>query len=137
MAKHCDVCNRDYADELLACPHCAAAKHPPSDSAIDLGEGPHIAPATGDAAGAEPAPLSGISNVQWASLVEEPGAEEVKIDSPSDADLLPHGSPERAEKAGEPHAEHPADSAVDLGASPAEIVEEGPPAEPDVYVAEL
>lgn len=25
MAKHCTVCNRDYPDELTACPHCAAA----------------------------------------------------------------------------------------------------------------
>lgn len=25
MAKHCTVCNQDYADELAACPHCAAA----------------------------------------------------------------------------------------------------------------
>ena len=26
MAKHCNVCNQDYADNLTACPHCAAAK---------------------------------------------------------------------------------------------------------------
>jgi hypothetical protein len=26
MAKHCNVCNQDYADNLAACPHCAAAK---------------------------------------------------------------------------------------------------------------
>jgi hypothetical protein len=26
MAKHCDVCNEDYADNLAACPRCAAAK---------------------------------------------------------------------------------------------------------------
>jgi hypothetical protein len=26
MAKHCDVCDQDYADNLTACPHCAAGK---------------------------------------------------------------------------------------------------------------
>jgi len=26
MAKHCNVCNQDYADDLATCPHCAAAK---------------------------------------------------------------------------------------------------------------
>src|SRR5262249_11827376 len=26
MAKHCDVCNRWYADQFATCPHCAAAK---------------------------------------------------------------------------------------------------------------
>ncbi|HEY7329510.1 MAG TPA: hypothetical protein VH592_17865 [Gemmataceae bacterium] len=26
MAKHCNVCDRDYADNLTTCPHCAAAK---------------------------------------------------------------------------------------------------------------
>jgi hypothetical protein len=26
MAKHCNVCNQDYADDLAACPRCAAAK---------------------------------------------------------------------------------------------------------------
>jgi hypothetical protein len=137
MAKHCDVCNQDYADELPACPHCAAAKHKATDSAIDLGEGPRIAPATGDAAGAEPAPLSGTSNVQWASLVEEPGAEEVKVDSPSDADLLAHGAAEPAQAAGEKGEPSASDSAVDLGASPVEIIEEGSRAESDVFVAEL
>jgi hypothetical protein len=25
MAKHCDICNRSYPDELAACPHCAEA----------------------------------------------------------------------------------------------------------------
>jgi hypothetical protein len=152
MAKHCDVCNQDYADDLPVCPHCAAAKHRPSDSAIDLGQGPRVAPATGDAAGAEPAPLSGASSGQWASLVEKPGEQVVKIDSPSDADLLVHGSATSSEeKVGElyaPEAPAPApsvfDSAVDLGASPVEEVEEGsgavleevPPGDADVYVAE-
>lgn len=30
MAKHCTICNRDYADNLAACPHCAGAEtmHP-------------------------------------------------------------------------------------------------------------
>jgi hypothetical protein len=26
MAKHCNVCDQDYADNLTACPHCVAAK---------------------------------------------------------------------------------------------------------------
>jgi hypothetical protein len=134
MAKHCTVCNQDYADDLAACPHCASAQQThlagqgedrttqlvgrseerttqlgeaseprlsagpsdsvidlgpvPSDSVIDLGPVPTSKPATGDVAGA---PLSGDSMVAWSALVEESDAaesKEIKIDSPSDADLL-------------------------------------------------
>jgi hypothetical protein len=76
MAKHCNVCNRDYADNLAACPHCAAAKKTqlasqseerktqlgtrddervtqlepsPSDSVVNLGSSPDL-PAEGDSA---------------------------------------------------------------------------------------
>jgi tetratricopeptide (TPR) repeat protein len=146
MAKHCDVCKQDYADELMACPHCAAAKKThlagrsedrktqladlqadelgcapsPADSAIDYGLPPTTAQATGDAAGAEP--LSGASDVPWSALVEEPDVEKVKIDSPSDADLLAHAASTAAtsdpheELVGELSAEEPADvAALDSG----------------------
>jgi hypothetical protein len=129
MAKHCTVCNQDYPDDLAACPHCAEAKktqqagraedrstqladqpHPEqlaSEAEIDLGQMPSGAPATGDAAGAPP---SGISDVAWAALVEEPD-DKVKIDSPSDVDLLKH-STEAPAQSERPHS----DSVVDLGA---------------------
>jgi tetratricopeptide (TPR) repeat protein len=194
MAKHCTVCNQDYADELSACPHCASAKTTqpagredrttqlaprgeerttqlgenigaeghaaptPSDSAIDFGAPPSN-PATGDAGGAEPS--SGGSAVAWSSLVGEPRADEgreVRIDSPSDADILAHNrnAPEpsagvKEELVGELSAEKPvveavgahadtemvdlaeapphptvppSSSAVDLGGSLAEIIED-------------
>ncbi len=198
MAKHCDVCKRDYADDLSACPHCAAAKKTqlasgsaedrktqltnvgpaelpaettPSDAVIDLGQTPAVSGA-GDAAEVPP---SGASDVEWAALVSEPSANQLKVDSPSDADLLAHGTgavePDISEEeiVGELIAEEPpappaedaevvdlteaapepagpvSDSAVDLGASPVELVEEdsgavvaaAPPAESDVFVAEL
>jgi hypothetical protein len=54
MAKHCDVCNQEYPDNLSACPHCAAARTPNvapgSESDINLeahlmgGEHPGEAP---------------------------------------------------------------------------------------------
>jgi hypothetical protein len=111
---------------------------------------PPAKPATGDAGGAEQP--SGLSAVAWASLVEEPPADEgkeLKIDSPSDADLLGQGA--AAEVVGELATEEPAleakqsgveaevvdlansppkpgepvsDSAVDLGAAPVELIEE-------------
>ncbi len=116
MAKHCSVCNQDYADELAACPRCTAAKTThlasrseerttqlagsgaapsPSDSAIDYGLPPSAKPATGDAGSAEP--LSGISGIAWSALVDEAHTEEgkeIQIDSPSDAEILVHGGTE-------------------------------------------
>src|SRR5579871_4614810 len=136
MAKHCNICNQDYADDLPACPHCAAARSGPSDSMIDLGPAPQGAPSTGDAAGVDPASLSGGSDVHWAALVEEPDEPKVKVDSPSDADLLAHEAAQPASPPLQP-ASSVSDSAVDLGASPAELVEEVPPSESDVFVAEL
>jgi hypothetical protein len=116
MAKHCDVCNQDYADDLPVCPHCAAAKTTqlasprearatqradvplagPADSAIDFGQSPTSKPATGDASGADPASLSSASGIAWSALVEEPSAEELKVDAPSDADLLARAAAESA-----------------------------------------
>ena len=132
MAKHCDVCNQDYADELAACPHCAEAKrtqlasraedrttqlaeqprpeHLASDAEIDLGEMPTPAGAGEAGAGAPP---SDISDVAWAALVEEP-EDEVKIDSPSDVDLLKQGAEGKADGGVRPGS----DPTVDLGATP-------------------
>src|SRR5579871_6864359 len=123
MAKHCNICNQDYADDLPACPHCAAARSGPSDSMIDLGPAPQGAPSTGDAAGVDPASLSGGSDVHWAALVEEPDEPKVKVDSPSDADLLAHEAAQPASPPLQP-ASSVSDSAVDLGASPDELVAE-------------
>jgi hypothetical protein len=40
MAKHCEVCNKDYPENLSACPHCAASRvprvPPGSESEINL-----------------------------------------------------------------------------------------------------
>lgn len=114
MAKHCTLCNQEYGDDLAACPHCAAAKKThlasrvedrttqladpnlaaenepasPADSAIDFGAPTASVPQASDE------PLSGTSAVAWSALVEEPGNEPIKIDSPSDADLLAHGAAE-------------------------------------------
>jgi tetratricopeptide (TPR) repeat protein len=139
MAKHCEVCNQDYAEELTACPHCAAAKKTqlasraedrttqlagPSEERktqlADLNAAPgETAPTPGDSAinyGAAPSeptvgsePISGASEVAWSALVEEPSSEKVKIDSPSDADLLAR---EREELVGELPAESPRDAAA-------------------------
>jgi hypothetical protein len=101
----------------------------PSESVIDLGSPPTSKPATGDAGGAGPASDSSI--VAWASLVEEPPSEqgqEIKIDSPSDADLLSQGTTEPApavpdeELVGELADEQPAPAMPDAGAE-AEVVE--------------
>jgi tetratricopeptide (TPR) repeat protein len=138
MAKHCDVCNQDYADDLPVCPHCAAAKKtqlasprderatqladfnaagpaselPPSQPEINLGSSPIVEAgpvrvpadsaivlppqiaAAGKAGGEETAPISSASNVAWSALVEEPSAEKVKVDAPSDADLLARAAAE-------------------------------------------
>lgn len=84
MAKKPDDSRRPHPDDPND-PRAAGTPRPApedtdSDSAINLGE--HIA--SGD--------LSGISVIEWASLVEEPkpagGASQVKIDSPSDAELI-------------------------------------------------
>ncbi|HTU19107.1 MAG TPA: hypothetical protein VMG10_13685 [Gemmataceae bacterium] len=177
MAKHCSVCNQDYADDLAACPYCASAKKTqlagrsedrttqlggpneerttqlvgrnevrttqlgelsepeaeaaaPSDSGIDFGLPPTSKPATGDAGGE---PVSGASNVAWSSLVEEPGTQEekeIKIDSPSDADILVHDAAESPpaaatgldeELVGELEAEEPVIEEAEAGTE-AEVV---------------
>jgi hypothetical protein len=94
----------------------------PSDSSIDLGSLPSSTPATGEP-GIEP--VSDVSAVAWAALVEEPPADQVKVDSPSDADLLaatasevtastPPAGPEE-EKVGELISEEPAAQAPASG----------------------
>ncbi|HEY7158305.1 MAG TPA: tetratricopeptide repeat protein, partial [Gemmataceae bacterium] len=224
MAKHCDVCNQDYADDLPVCPHCAAAKKtqlantreeratqladfnaagpaselPPSQPEINLGSSPSMEAgpasepppsqpesnlgsspsveagptrvpadsaivlppqiaAAGEAGGEEPAPISSASNVAWSALVEEPSAEKVKVDAPSDADLLARAAAEAGTAGAEAEGIDPSaapseaakavsdSSAVDLGGSLAEVVEEGsgaevkqtPPGESEVFMAEL
>ncbi len=158
MAKHCDVCNQDYADDLAACPHCAAAKktqlasshpedrrtqlantypsepgsHPFSDSAVDLGQSPTSKPATGDAAGVPPASMSGVSSGEWSALAEQPPSDRLKIDSPSDADLLRHGAAESVEATpshtheeiiGDLFASEPPAPASDVPDSQAEVMD--------------
>ncbi len=157
MAKHCTVCNKEYGDDLAACPHCAAARKTHlagrvedrttqlADSAVD-----YDAPAAERTSGE---PISGASGVAWSSLVSEPADEHVKIDSPSDADLLSNagaavthhdlvgelppiepiapldvGADEEMVELAEtpPKASHGvSDSEVDLGASPVELIEDG------------
>jgi hypothetical protein len=161
MAKHCTVCNQEYGDDLAACPHCAAAKkthlasraeerttqladpkHKPSDSTVDYGAEP-LPQESGK-------PISDASAVAWSALVDEPAPadEHVKIDSPSDADLLAKAEGSHEELVGELPAEppveraaadeervdlsqppqgekHTTDSEVDLGGPPVELVEDG------------
>ena len=107
MSKTCEVCNRPYSDDLTECPHCAAAvevldedaieiveEAPESavpligpDSAIDLGT-----PAPPSDSSSNQAGGSGLSVVEWASLVEEqPTRSEpapLFFDNPSDANIL-------------------------------------------------
>src|SRR5690349_17085375 len=105
MAKFCESCKRSYPDDQNTCPHCGAPARPApsaSDSSVDLGR----PPAPGEAAGpGSPGSggLSGHSVIGWADLVEEPGAtgSAVKVDSPSDADLLRRAREE--EQAGGAH----------------------------------
>ncbi len=82
MSKTCEVCKRSYSEKLAACPLCAEvvelsdddvveAVQGGSDSAIDLGlPAASPSPEVGD----RPGEGSGLSFVEWASLVEEKSA---------------------------------------------------------------
>ena len=123
MAKIFEVCKRPYPDDRPACPHCAAEVievaedaiviNPPDDgskpsagpgssSAVDLG-----APGSGVGSSAPPAdPSSGVSVVEWASLVEDPpsqasAAPPGRGDAPSDQGIGGHAD------SGAPTAPHP------------------------------
>src|SRR5437764_5237811 len=118
MAKFCQTCKQSYADDQNVCPHCGAAagkqdagrpaapaggptptqaQHggadpvpSASDSSVDLSRPPGAGEATGPGSSASGG-LSGHSVIGWADLVQEPeagGGPPVKVDSPSDADLL-------------------------------------------------
>ncbi|HZT79502.1 MAG TPA: hypothetical protein VFA26_04755, partial [Gemmataceae bacterium] len=83
----------------------AAPAGSPSDSVVDLGKA--LAQQSGQAPAAEPSP-SDASMEAWAALAEESpaaGAGEVRLDSPSDADLLRHA---REEAPAAPPPEKPA-----------------------------
>ena len=114
MAKHCDVCKQSYSDELTVCPHCAEAPVGPEQSGSQSeanqrrsADAVEHSPDSGIGLGRSVDPVSGQSNVAWASLVEEnePKSDAVKIDSPSDIDLLQY-------------VDQPADSGVPIGESP-------------------
>ena len=117
MSKHCEVCKSSYSDQLDACPHCAEADEiaeadvvelaedvpevvvegpasahaaAPSDSAIDLSL--PTMQVDGSGSGAHSGDASGLSFVEWASLVEEGPAHvepaAAQFDDPADADLI-------------------------------------------------
>jgi len=154
MAKHCDVCNKSYPETEAHCPHCAAAAADEphlaeaDDSAVDLGE-PVVAEAASSSGHHKPAePKSGSSAVAWVSLVEDADDSSVKIDSPSDADLLAHAAAKAP--AGEPFVAEMASgtelpgavpqdssSALDLGARAAHPAEEAADAEVDSSTVNL
>jgi len=113
MAKHCDVCNEDYADNLVACPRCAAAKKTqlashgderttqlvthddsrvtqlesdPSDSEVNLGyeSSPIEATAESDSSVTLPTPASpSASDVALASLMSETPGDERTHEEPA------------------------------------------------------
>ena len=118
MSNFCEVCKRPYPDELAACPHCEGAVELADEDVIEIvEEAPEAGPENVPVAQVEPDSAvdlgipalpsgsksgqsgegSGLSVVEWASLVEEgPTPAEpapVRFDAPSDADLLPAAAP--------------------------------------------
>jgi len=118
MSNFCEVCKRPYPDELAACPHCEEAMELADDDVIEVvEEAPEAGQEDAPVAVVEPDSAvdlgipalpsgsksgqvgegSGLSVVEWASLVEEgptpaePAA--AQFDAPSDADLLPAAAP--------------------------------------------
>ncbi len=113
MAKHCDVCNEDYADNLADCPRCAAAKKTqlagrgderttqlvthddsrvtqlesaPSDSEVTLGNesSPSEASAQSDSSVRLPPQSSpSASDVALASLMSETAGDEPTHEEPA------------------------------------------------------
>jgi hypothetical protein len=151
MAKICEVCKRPYPDESPTCPHCSAEVievtedavviNPPDDSSkltvgpgssseVDLG-----APGSPVGSSSQPVDPSGVSVVEWASLVEDPPSQasslsSVRIDSPSDQDL-------RRADAGAPTAPHPGPTpAGHPPAGTAPTVEVPPPAARETVTTE-
>lgn len=95
----------------------AAERRIDSDSTIDLGQ---PAPGAGDP-NAPQAEMSGISAIDWGALVEEPESGDVKVDSPSDADLRATMEAEAAAQAPPPAAPSlrpPTHAHLDLGRQP-------------------
>lgn len=136
MAKTCPVCKQSYANELAACPHCSSAveivlsdaPRPPgkagkpggpprfetgSDSEIEIDLGKLPPPATGE-------PTSGISNVEWSSLISsgdsgvDLAAGGLTVDSPSDAALLKAEKPEPGVDPPQPGQDDQAGSWVEI-----------------------
>lgn len=152
MAKHCSVCNQDYADELAACPHCASAKKthlagrggPPTTQLADRGDDRTTRLADIGAAEEEAAPPPSEAAAAEADeeLVGELAAEEAAPEVPesgAEAEMV-----ELSDTPPQPE-EQPADSAVDLGGPQAElaasdsgaIVKETASGEAEAFMAEL
>lgn len=136
MSKHCEACNRSYPDDLDACPRCGAVAEVAEADVIDLGadalevveEAPDVLPeappiaasadepdsavdlglpvVSSDPNGSGSRSGSGLSVVEWASLVEEgPAPAEpaaAAFDDPADADLI--GQAPAAKDEGSPAA---------------------------------
>jgi hypothetical protein len=124
MAKHCDVCNQEYPDDLPACPHCASVKKT------------HLAGGHGEDRKTQ------LADINPAELADEPALDRMKMDSPSDAEPQAHGEtpPTEAAPAGEIHAAHGVDMATLLppeAAPPEDIGATLPAAPPEELVGEL
>jgi tetratricopeptide (TPR) repeat protein len=116
--KTCSVCKQPYPSDAPSCPHCAAAievlelaepENPDhglaaapkrgegdSDSAVDLGAALIVDGASGHLVAGDFEKAAQDSSIHWPSMVAADAAaaaasDDVKFDSPSDADLLDHG----------------------------------------------
>ena len=72
MAKHCSVCDQDYADDLEACPHCASAK---KTHLAGRGED-----RTTQLAGRSDAPTTQLAEFRAAGVEAAPGPSDSAID---------------------------------------------------------
>src|SRR5205807_8748565 len=122
-----------YPDDFAACPACARAAEavrnaPHSEADLQLADVPSPVVPEGQAdvdLGRPPSadhlePVSGESAVAWASLVDDPDEGPLKIDAPSDVDVLRHV---RAQKDAPASTET---SAVHLSGSPSGVVSSRP-----------
>lgn len=109
MAKHCTVCKQTYADNLTACPYCAAAKAgPPAGSHADIDLEGETTWRTESKAAARKERSD--HDEDWSSLVEateegtvELPADAVQIDAPEDKSILGRVTMEElASRAGRP-----------------------------------
>jgi hypothetical protein len=100
MDKYCEVCKQSYPEDLAACPHCAARRARSSDSEIELTLPENAA---GGPGGSEPpSGTGGGSSAGQPAAPAAAGADRPpSVDSVLDMGLVP------------------AESSVDLGASPA------------------